>query len=131
MLPMIAESAIAVLMSAWSPPGSGASRWNSASEISAAAPPPTPLGSGRTETMRLIFGADQAERAAHDHAEDDLPVAVDALLQERHDDRDEHPGGADLIAAARGGRVRQEPQRQDERHDRDQIEKVRNLATQP
>jgi hypothetical protein len=45
MLPMIAESMIVVLMSAFSVPGSGARLWNSAREISAAAPPPTPLNS--------------------------------------------------------------------------------------
>jgi hypothetical protein len=45
MLPMIADSMIDVLMSHLSVPGSGAWLWNSASEISAAAPPPTPLKS--------------------------------------------------------------------------------------
>ena len=45
MLPMIAESMIEALMSVFSVPGSGARLWNSASAISAAAPPPTPLKS--------------------------------------------------------------------------------------
>jgi hypothetical protein len=45
MLPMIAESMIDALMSVFSVPGSGARLWNSASAISAAAPPPTPLKS--------------------------------------------------------------------------------------
>ena len=74
--------------------------------------------------------SDGAERAADDHADDDLPVAVDVLLEEGDDDRDEHPGGTNLIAPSRCSRVRQEPQRQDERHDRDQIEEIRDLATQ-
>ena len=42
---MIAESMIEALMSVFSEPGSGARLWNSASEINAAAPPPTPLKS--------------------------------------------------------------------------------------
>ena len=54
MLPMIAESTIDELMSTLSVPGSGACRWNSASEISAAAPPPTPLNSATICGMAVM-----------------------------------------------------------------------------
>src|SRR5204863_2614677 len=49
----------------------------------------------------------------------------------RDDDRDEHPRRADLVAAARGGRVREESQREDERDDRDEIEQVGELVAHP
>ena len=65
---MIAESMIDdadVVLS--SVPGSGASWWNSASEISAAAPPPTPLKSATIcgiAVIRTLRARDRAERAA-------------------------------------------------------------------
>ena len=51
---MIAESMIDELMSACNVPGSGACRWNSASEMSAAAPPPTPLKSATICGMAVM-----------------------------------------------------------------------------
>ena len=48
----------------------------------------------------------------------------------RSHDRDQHPGSTDLVAAPRRRGVRQEPQRQDERHDRDQVQQVGDVATQ-
>src|SRR5439155_11111471 len=51
-------------------------------------------------------------------------------LGERHHDCDEHPCCPDLVPTACGCRIGQEAQRQDERHDRDQVEEVRDLAAQ-
>jgi hypothetical protein len=55
MLPISAERMIETLMSPWSRPGSGARLWNSASEIRAAAPPPTPLNSATICGIAVIF----------------------------------------------------------------------------
>ena len=53
--PISAERTIAVLMSRCRPPGAGARRWNSANEMSAAAPPPTPLNSATICGIAVIF----------------------------------------------------------------------------
>ena len=69
-------------------------------------------------------GRDCAERAADDHADGDLPVADDLRVREGDRDRDEHADGADLVATPRRRGIRQEPQREDEGHDRDQVREV-------
>ena len=53
-------------------PGSGAALWNSASETSAAAPPPTPLNSATICGIAVIFTRARRERAdaAADHHPD-------------------------------------------------------------
>ena len=53
--PMVAEATIATDTSPCSRPGSGALLWNSASETSAAAPPPTPLNSATICGIAVIF----------------------------------------------------------------------------
>ena len=54
-LPISAESTIARLVSTWRLPGAGMRVWNSAIEISAAAPPPTPLNSATICGIAVIF----------------------------------------------------------------------------
>ncbi len=54
-LPISAESTIARLVSTWRSPGRGTPLWNSAIEISAAAPPPTPLNSATICGIAVIF----------------------------------------------------------------------------
>ena len=53
--PISAESTIATETSPCRCPGSGARLWNSASETSAAAPPPTPLNSATICGIAVIF----------------------------------------------------------------------------
>ena len=53
--PISAESMIAMLMSTFRLPGTGARLWNSAHEMSAAAPPPTPLNSATICGIAVIF----------------------------------------------------------------------------
>ena len=80
-------------------------RLNSATEISATAPPPTPLNSATICGIAVIFTARAAgtptavpiASAEHDQA----PV-VDAAVEQRGDDRDRHADGGDLVAAPRG-----------------------------
>ena len=53
--PISAESTIETPMSTFGAPGSGRMRWSSASETSAAAPPPTPLNSATICGIAVIF----------------------------------------------------------------------------
>ncbi len=53
--PISADSAIATEMSTLGIPGAGRIRWSSASAISAAAPPPTPLNSATICGIAVIF----------------------------------------------------------------------------
>ena len=53
--PIRAEKSMAPIHSGRTWPDSGASRWNSAAAISAAAPPPTPLKSATICGMAVIF----------------------------------------------------------------------------
>ena len=69
-------------------------------------------------------GRDRPEAAADDHSEDDLPVADDLALREGDADREQHPGRADPVAEAGLVGLREEAKREDEGHDRDQIEEV-------
>ena len=55
MLPISAESRIVIDSSAGSSPGSGVRLWNSASAISATAPPPTPLNRATICGIAVIF----------------------------------------------------------------------------
>ena len=59
--PISAESRIPIAMSEWMAPGAGASLWNSASETSAAAPPPTPLNRATICGIAVIFTARAAQ----------------------------------------------------------------------
>ena len=53
--PISAEKSIAPMCSGSTCPGKGASRWNSAAAIRAAAPPPTPLNSATICGIAVIF----------------------------------------------------------------------------
>ena len=55
--PITSESAIAIVSASAARPGSGAMRWYSASAISAAPPPPTPLNSATICGIAVIFTA--------------------------------------------------------------------------
>src|SRR4029078_5940870 len=68
------------------------------------------------------------EGAADQHRDRDRPPARRADLDPRDDDREHHTRCADLVAASRQRRVGEEAQREDERHDRDQIEDVREVV---
>jgi hypothetical protein len=70
---------------------------------------------------------DRSDRTADHHPEGDQPVALELVLGERHCDRECHPGRAELIPAARVARRGEEPERQDEGHDRDQVEQVSQI----
>src|SRR5205823_1120185 len=67
------------------------------------------------------------EAASDQHAQRERPPARAAGLDPRHDDREEHPERADLVAAPRMRGVGEEAQREDERDDRDQVEQVREV----
>src|SRR5438105_7955394 len=71
---------------------------------------------------------DGSEAAADQHAERERPPARPAGLDPGDDDREEHPDGAELIAAPRMRRAREKAQREDEGHDRDQVEQVREVG---
>ena len=133
MLPMIAESMIAMLMSHFSVPGSRCAVVELRQRDQRRRPAPDAVEERNHLRHRRhvhLPRSHQAEGAADRHADGDLPVAHDLVLRERDDDRDQHSGGADLVPSPRGRGIRQEAQRQDERHDRDQVEKVRDLAAQ-
>src|SRR4029453_17225504 len=70
--------------------------------------------------------ADDPDRRADRDPGGHPPVAGHDLLErERDDHRPEHPGSADLRAQPRVPRRREEPQREDEGRDREQIEQIR------
>src|SRR6266540_6048716 len=87
---MIAESMIARLMSTLRCPVAGAFRWNSAQEISAAAPPPTPLKSATICGIAVIFTA----RAAN------APIGADTSITIRIDQTLWTPPRANVAAIA-------------------------------
>ena len=127
MLPISAESRIVIDSSAGSSPGSGVRLWNSASAISATAPPPTPLNSATICGIAVIF----TERAPTTPMT--APIAIAEPIQtkfsspswsERDRDRERHPGRAEQVPLARALRRREEAQREDEGHDRDQVEEI-------
>ena len=132
MLPISAESRIVIDSSAARSPGSGARLWNSASAISETAPPPTPLNSATICGIAVIF----TERAPTTPitapiaiAERDPAVVAEPVLGERDRDRERHPGGAEQVPLPRALRRGEEAEREDEGHDRDQVEQVgRRLA---
>ena len=81
--------------------------WYSEIEISAAAPPPTPLNSATICGIAVIFTA-RAE-----YAPITPPMTMPAMIQarlrasaspQRHADRQHHAEGGDLVAAHRGAR---------------------------
>ncbi len=126
--PISAESTSEIEMSRCRSPESGASRWNSAHETRAAAPPPTPLNSATICGIAVIFtrrAATAPKRAADHHRDDHPDVVVQPVLAERRRDRERHARRADPHAAPRARRVREIAQRPDEGHDRDQVEQVR------
>ena len=102
--------------------------WNSASAISAAAPPPTPLNSATICGIAVIFtGARRRRRST-------APIAI-ATHDPARSSRARRCRNVTTIASAipaaptgcpsRARRAgREEPQRQDEGHDRDQVEQV-------
>src|SRR5262249_20351963 len=68
-----------------------------------------------------------SDRAADRHQP---PAGDDVFAQQRHDDRNGHPRGADLVTAACVPRRREEAQREDEARHRDQIEQIGGGLTQ-
>ena len=127
MLPISAESTIADETSVSSRPAAGACTWNSASAMSAAAPPPTPLKSATIcgiAVMLTCARRDGADDGADRHRDHDLRVVLDLVLGERDDDRERHPGRADPVPEARALGRGEEPEREDEEYDRHQIEEV-------
>ena len=128
--PINAESTIARLMSTFGAPGSGqdAVQLGERDECRRAAADAVEERHHLRHRGHLHAARrERAEAAADHHAERDLPVARQPALRERDRDRDEHAGGADLVAAPRMRRAREETQRQDEGHDRDQVEQVREV----
>ena len=109
-----------------------AKRWNSASAISAAAPPPTPLNRATICGIAVIFTVRAPTRPTAPPiaiADRDQAVVAEAVLGERDDDRERHSGRADPVALARVLRRREEAEREDEGHDRDQVERVSRRST--
>ena len=101
--PMIAANSIGIsASSAGLPPAASDSRY-STNEISATAPPPTPLNSATICGIAVIFtlrAAGTPDRGADGHAERDQAVVADLLDQQRRDHRDGHPDRADHVARA-------------------------------
>jgi hypothetical protein len=75
MLPISAESRIATASSAARSPASGERLWNSASAISATAPPPTPLNRATICGIAVIF----TERAPTTPTT--VPIAIASTIQ--------------------------------------------------
>ena len=73
--PISAERTSEIEMSRCRSPESGASRWNSAHETSAAAPPPTPLNSATICGIAVIF----TRRAAT--APNAPPITIATIIQ--------------------------------------------------
>ena len=73
-------------------------------------PPPTPLNSATICGIAVIFTrrAAAAPNATDRRAEHHQPRDVHRRLQQRRNDRDPHADRADLVAAPRGRRRRQE-----------------------
>ena len=124
--PMIAANSAGIsASSAGLPPAASDSRY-STNEISATAPPPTPLNSATICGIAVIF----TERAAGIPTaapmatpERDQAVVADLLDQERRDHRDSHPDRADHVPAPRRARVVHQPQVDDEQREGDDVER--------
>jgi hypothetical protein len=90
--------------------------WNSASAISAAAPPPTPLNSATICGIAVIFTlrARDAPKPPPIASRSRSPTSSSTVLDQRDDDRDEHPDAPIWLPrrACAGG---EEAQREDER----------------
>src|SRR4029079_4060058 len=82
----------------------------------------------RHRRHRHLARRDRSEAAADQDSEREPPPARPAGLHPGDDDRDEHPDRAELVAAARVRGAREEAQREQERHDRDQVEEVREVV---
>src|SRR5439155_10536986 len=61
------------------------------------------------------------DRCEDGHHDQDREVVVDAALRERRGDGDHHPDRPDQVSAPGCRRRGEEPQREDEGHDRDQV----------
>ena len=131
--PTSAEMTVATPRSTPTSPACAQTLWNSTSETRAAAPPPTPLNSATICGIAVIFTFFAPTTPITEPIS--IPAAihhqpVDDLVQpERDENRPDHPGGADLDAEARVTRRREEAQREDERHDRDQVQQIRGGLT--
>ena len=129
---MIAANRIGIRTSSsgLTPPSSSASRYSTI-EISATAPPPTPLNSATIcgiaviRTERALGIADGG--ADHEAGDDQAPV-VDALVDQRRDDRDRHADGRDLVAADGRARPAQHVQPDDEEREGDDVEELDDVG---
>src|SRR5581483_9417600 len=66
----------------------------------------------------------RADRRGDGHHDQDRRVVVEAALEECRDDGDHHADGSEPVTPPGRGRRREEPQREDEGHDRDQVQQV-------
>ena len=103
---------------------SSASRY-STNEISATAPPPTPLNSATICGIAVIFtlraaGTPTAVPIAMPTS--DQEVVADEVVEQRPDDRERHPDRGQHVAPARGARVVEEAQPDDEADEGDDVE---------
>ncbi len=124
--PMIAANRAGMsASSAGLPPAASDSRY-STNEISATAPPPTPLNSATICGIAVIFterAAGTPDRGADRDAERDQAVVADLLDQQRRDHRDRHADRADHVAPPRRARVVHQPQADDEQREGDDVER--------
>ena len=107
-----------------------------ASATSAAAPPPTPLNSATICGIAVIFTARapyDPDRGADRHP--DQRSTSSCVTTWRRENvttiANSHPDRADPVAEPRAPRRREEPQREDEADDRDQVEQVRSRSGSP
>ena len=129
--PISAESTVAMPRSTPTLPAIAQTVWNSTSETSAAAPPPTPLNSATICGIAVIFTlrAPTAPIAApiapptamiHQPVTTSSRSSVTTIATAM-------PDRADLVAEARVARRREEVQREDEARHRDQVEQIRGV----
>jgi hypothetical protein len=102
--PMIAANRIGISASSSGLPPASSDSLYSTTEISATAPPPTPLK--QRDHLRHrghvdAAGGGDADRGADHEPDDDQAPVADPLVDQRRDDRDRHADGGDLVAADR------------------------------
>ena len=125
--PMIAANTIGISDSSGMSPTSR----NSTSEISATAPPPTPLNSATICGIAVIFtlrAARDADRRADRDADHDQRPVADPLVEQRATQRDRHADRGDLVAPHRRARAAHHAQADDEQREADDVEEVDDVG---
>ena len=111
--PMIAANRIGISASSSGLPPDSSDSLYSTTEISATAPPPTPLNSATIcgiAVMCTLRAAGTPIAVPITSADDDQAPVADPLVDQRRDDGDRHADGGDLVAADRGARPAQHVQ---------------------